>query len=86
MNDRNLREGLLHELSGGTYIHAVVKEYKECKKISAVARVTKQISSALLLRGDKNPIYETGMMMMIEKRQQVHRNSMFSQFEQNLSE
>jgi len=31
----------------------------------------------------KNPIYETGMMMMmVEKRQQVHRNSMVLQFEQ----
>ena len=56
--------------------HAVVKEYKECKV--SITRITKQISSALLLRVDKNQIYETGVF---EKRQQAHRNAMFAQFE-----
>jgi len=57
-------------------VHNVVKEFKDCK--SFINRLTKQIGLALLIRIDKNQIYEGGIF---EKRQQEHRASMFNQFE-----
>ncbi len=58
-------------------VHSVVKEFKDCKHM--INKLTKQISTALLLRVDKNQMYEGDIF---EKRQQEHRNIMFSQFEQ----
>lgn len=57
-------------------VHSVVKDFKDCK--NAINKLTKNISLALLLRVDKNQIYEGGVF---EKRQQEHRNVMFGQFE-----
>lgn len=58
-------------------VHAVVKEFKECKTV--VARTCKHMSSVLLLRVDKNQVYEGGVF---ESRQQDHRNQMAAQYDQ----
>lgn len=58
-------------------VHSVVKEFKECKLI--VNRTNKQISAALLLRVDKNQVYEEGVF---EKRQSEHRNIQYQSFEE----
>ncbi|KAJ1379779.1 hypothetical protein B484DRAFT_412275 [Ochromonadaceae sp. CCMP2298] len=57
-------------------VHQVVKDFKDCK--ATISRLHRQISSAMLLRVDKNQIYEGGVF---EKRQQQHRNKMFGTFE-----
>ena len=59
-------------------VHAVVREFKDCK--STVQRIQRQTASTLLLRVDKNQIYEGGVF---ERRQQEHRSMVFAQFEQS---
>ena len=56
--------------------HAIVKEFKECK--NTVNRICRQMSSALLVKVDKNIIYEENVF---ETRQQEHRAQISSQFE-----
>jgi len=58
-------------------VHDVIRQYKDCKK--TINRVTKQLSGLLLLRIDKNQVYEGGLF---EKRQQEHRAAMCAQLEQ----
>jgi dynein heavy chain len=58
-------------------VHSVVRDFKECK--ATINRIHRQITSAMLLRVDKNQIYEGGVF---EKRQAEHRNKMFNAFEQ----
>jgi hypothetical protein len=55
--------------------HAVVKEFKESKLL--ISKISKQIGSSLLLRIDKNQIYEGGVF---ESRQKDHRTLIRSQF------
>lgn len=57
-------------------VHSLVKEFKESKNV--INKLLKKVSSALLVRIDKNQIYEGGIF---EKRQQEHRNSMFAMYE-----
>lgn len=57
-------------------VHTTVKEFKECKNF--VNRTGKSISSALLLRVDKNQAYEGDVF---ETRQQDHRAAMCIQYE-----
>jgi dynein heavy chain len=58
-------------------VHAVVREFKDCK--TTIAKLTKQMGSLLLLRVDKNQIYEEGVF---ETRQQEHRENMKNQYDQ----
>jgi dynein heavy chain len=44
-------------------VHAIVKEFKESRNV--IAKVTKQIGSALLLRVDKNTVYEGKMQIAL---------------------
>lgn len=60
--------------------HAIVKEFKDCK--NTVHRICKQISSAMVLKVDKNVIYEESVF---ETRQQEHRNAVSAQFEQGFT-
>ena len=57
-------------------VHAVVREFKECKNI--VNRLCKQISGALLLKVDKNLVYDENVF---EARQKEHRQILSAQFE-----
>jgi dynein heavy chain len=58
-------------------VHTVVSDFKETKV--TITRLSKQITAALLLRVDKNQIYEGGVF---EKRQADHRNALFNQFKE----
>ena len=55
--------------------HSVVKEFKDCKVL--IARISRQIGASLLLRIDKNQIYEGGVF---ESRQKDHRTLLSTQF------
>ena len=55
--------------------HSVVKEFKESKV--TIAKISRQIGSSLLLRIDKNQIYEGGVF---ESRQKDHRIMVSNQF------
>jgi len=57
-------------------VHSVVREFKECK--STIDRITKQMGALLLLRVDKNQVYEEGVF---ESRQQEHREMLRNQYE-----
>eukprot|EP01042_Synura_sphagnicola_P000546 gene546-588_t len=57
-------------------VHTVVKDFKECK--SVVTRLCKQISGSLLLKVDKNLIYDE---TLFETRQREHRVALSQQFE-----
>jgi dynein heavy chain len=61
--------------ASSTETHAVVKEFKDAKV--TIARISKQIGSSILLRIDKNQIYEGGVF---ETRQKEHRLLLKSQF------
>jgi dynein heavy chain len=61
-----------------TYV--LVREFKECK--SGIQKICKTMNSALLVRIDKNQIYEGGLF---EKRQQEHRSSMCTMFEESFN-
>lgn len=63
--------------SNCTEVHNIVKEFKECKAF--ITRSVKAMSSALLLRVDKNQIYESGLF---ESKQKEHRAAMCASFEQ----
>lgn len=55
--------------------HSVVREFKESKV--TIAKISKQIGTSLLLRIDKNQIYEGGVF---ESRQKDHRTMVSHQF------
>lgn len=59
-------------------VHSTVKEFKDCKH--QLNRIQKQISTALLLRIDKNQIYENSVF---EHRQSEHRAQMHFFLEQS---
>eukprot|EP00981_Chlorochromonas_danica_P004175 scaffold838_cov160-Ochromonas_danica.AAC.12 len=75
--NRNMIDIYVKDCCGHCHeVHGLVKEFKDCK--NTINKLLKKISTALLVRVDKNQIYEGGVF---EKRQQEHRNSMFSMFE-----
>ena len=55
--------------------HSIVKEFKESK--IAIAKICRQIGASVLLRIDKNQIYEGGVF---ESRQKDHRTAVSTQF------
>lgn len=59
-------------------VHVIVKEFKDCKLI--VNKMQRLMANALLLRIDKNQIYENGIF---EQRQGEHRTQMHQFFEQS---
>ena len=58
-------------------VYVSIREFKDCK--NSITRTSRQINTLLLLRIDKNQVYEGGLF---EKRQQEHRASMCAQLEQ----
>ena len=57
-------------------MHAIVKEFKESKQM--ISRINKQISATLLLKIDKNTVYESGLF---ESRQKEYRSQTSQTFE-----
>ena len=58
-------------------VYNIVKDFAECKKV--INRITKSMTGTLLVRIDKNQIYEQGLF---EQRQKDHRALITTQFEQ----
>jgi dynein heavy chain len=59
-------------------VHNTVKDFKESKV--NIHRICKQINGVILLRVDKNQVYEGGVF---ESRQKEHRTKMCTQYEQS---
>ena len=57
-------------------VHTIVKEFKECK--ATISKACKTVSTALLLKVDKNMIYEEGLF---EARQKEHRTLVVNSYE-----
>lgn len=62
-------------------VHSVVRDFKHCKQ--SIHKLQKQIGSTLLVRVDKNQIYEGGVF---ERRQNEHRTAMYNQMEKSYNQ
>ena len=76
---KNVVEMFVKDCCQSSYeTHSVVREFKESKV--TIAKISKQIGASLLLRIDKNQIYEGGVF---ESRQRDHRTLVSNQFATN---